>query len=109
MKRLAIFGFGLIGGSIAPAVRKAAPRIELIAIDLPGAISKPEVLALTDDQLDSTDRARVQSAVATADLCVLAAPVGVIRAELPALLESGSVITDCGSTKRSICTAVSRL
>ncbi|MEI9953832.1 MAG: prephenate dehydrogenase/arogenate dehydrogenase family protein [Pseudomonadota bacterium] len=109
MKRLAIFGFGLIGASIAAAVRKAEPAIELVAIDLPGAIDLPEVRALTDEQIDSSDRARVRSAAKLADLCVLAAPVSVIRAELPGLLESVQVVTDCGSTKRSICAAVSGL
>lgn len=109
MKRLAIFGFGLIGASIAAAVRKAAPGIQLVAIDLPNALASPQVRALTDEQVDSTDRARVQSAVAAADLCVVAAPVAVIRAELPALLQAGQVVTDCGSTKRSICAAVSGL
>ena len=109
MKRLAIFGFGLIGASIAAAVRKAAPRIELVAIDLPGAIDAPEVRSLTDEQVCGTDRPRGLDVARTADLCGLAAPVSVIRAELPVLLESAQVVTDCGSTKRSICAAVSGL
>jgi prephenate dehydrogenase len=109
MKRLAIFGFGLIGASIAAAVRKAAPGIALVAIDLPGTVHTPAVCALTDEQIDSTDRAGVRSATKVADLCVLAAPVSVIRAELPLVLETAQVVTDCGSTKRSICAAVSGL
>lgn len=109
MKRLAIFGFGLIGASIAAAVRKAAPGIALVGIDLPKTIASAEVRALTDEQLDSTARAHVQRAVGEADLCVLAAPVSVIRSELPALLDAARVITDCGSTKRSICAAVAGL
>jgi prephenate dehydrogenase len=109
MKRLAIFGFGLIGASIAAAVRQAAPAVELFAIDLPEAIGAPEVRALSDVQIVSTDHARVKSAVKSADLCVLAAPVSVICAQLPALLESAQVVTDCGSTKRSICAAVAGL
>jgi len=109
MKRLAIFGFGLIGASIAAAVRKAAPEISLVGIDLPKAVTSAEVRALTDEQIDSSDRERVRQAVARADLCVLAAPVAVIRAELPALLQSAQVVTDCGSTKRSIYEAVSGL
>jgi prephenate dehydrogenase len=109
MKRLAIFGFGLIGASIAAAVRKAAPDTVLVAIDLPGAFGAPAVGELTDEQVDSTDRASVRKAAESADLCVLAAPVSVIRAELPRLLESAQVVTDCGSTKRSICAAVSGL
>jgi prephenate dehydrogenase len=109
MKRLAIFGFGLIGASIAAAVRKAAPEIEIVAIDLPGAIASPDVCALSDAQIDSADSAGVRSAAAAADLCVLAAPVSVIRAQLPVLLEWAQVVTDCGSTKRSICAAASGL
>src|SRR6188768_57516 len=95
-----------IGASIAAAVRKAAPSIEVIGIDLPSAILSAEVRALTDEQIDSSDRERVQNGVARAELCVLAAPVSVIRSELPALLEAAPVVTDCGSTKRSICAAV---
>jgi len=109
MKRLAIFGFGLIGASIAAAVRKAAPDVALIGIDLPEAVASVEVRALTDEQIDSADRERVARAVADADLCVLSAPVSVIQAQLPTLLESVRVVTDCGSTKRSICDAVSGL
>jgi len=109
MKRLAIFGFGLIGASIAAAVRKATPGVSLVAIDLPTAVFAPEVRALSDEQVDGTDRARLQAEVALADLCVVSAPVSVIRAELPALLEAAQVVTDCGSTKRSICAAVSGL
>jgi prephenate dehydrogenase len=109
MKRLAIFGFGLIGASIAAAVRKAAAQVELVAIDLPGTIGQAEVRALTDEQIDSTDRARVRSVASSADLCVLAAPVSVICAELPSVLESAQVVTDCGSTKRSIWAAASGL
>lgn len=109
MKRLAIFGFGLIGASIAAAVRKAAPDVSLVAIDLPEAVTQPEVRALTDDQIESRERALVQRAVGSADLCVLAAPVSVICDELPGLLEAAPVVTDCGSTKGSIQSAVSAL
>lgn len=109
MKRLAVFGFGLVGASVAAAVRKAAPEVELVALDLPRVLAASEVRALSDERVDSGDRARVQQAVATADLCLLAAPVSVIARELPALLECAEVVTDCGSTKRSICAAIAGL
>jgi prephenate dehydrogenase len=107
MKQIAIFGFGLVGASIAAAVREAAPEIELVAIDLTDVVASSPVRALANRCVDSNDREGVRSVTATADLCVLAAPVGVITAELPGLLESAQVVTDCGSTKRSICAAVS--
>ena len=109
MKRLAVFGFGLVGASIAAAVRKAAPNTELVAIDLPAVVNAGEVRALSDEQIESGDRARIRLVAESADLCVLAAPVSVIAAELPLLLESAQAVTDCGSTKRSICAAIADL
>ncbi len=109
MKRLALFGFGLIGASIAAAVRKAAPSVEIIALDLPLVLASSEVRALSDTQVDSSDAPAVRDAVASADLCVLAAPVSVIAAALPNVLEVARVVTDCGSTKRSICAQASGL
>lgn len=109
MKQIAVFGFGLIGASIAAAVRRASPATEIVAIDLPATLARPEVIALSDQQVDSSDRARVQQAAAVADLCVLAAPVSVIESALPVLLETAQVVTDCGSTKRSICAGVAGL
>jgi prephenate dehydrogenase len=107
MKQIAIFGFGLVGASIAAAVREVAPEIELVAIDLTDVVASSPVRALADRCVDSADREAVRSVAVTADVCVLAAPVSVITAELPLLLESAQVVTDCGSTKRSICAAVS--
>ena len=109
MKRIAVFGFGLVGASIAAAVRKAAPAVQIVAVDLPHVLAAPEVHALSDQQVHSADHASLRVVVEAADLCVLAAPVGVIVAELPGLLEHAKVITDCGSTKRSICASVSGL
>ena len=109
MKHLAVFGFGLIGASIAAAVRRAAAHVEITAIDVPAALTGPEVRVLSDQQLDSADRTSVQQAAAAADLCVLAAPVSVIASVLPMLLETARVVTDCGSTKRSVCAGVAGL
>ena len=109
MKRLAVFGFGLIGASIAAAVRRASPTVQITAIDVPSALAGPEVRALSDQQLDSADRASVQRVAAASDLCVLAAPVSVIASVLPVLLEAARVVTDCGSTKRSIYAGVAAL
>jgi prephenate dehydrogenase len=105
MKQVAVFGFGLLGASLAAAVRKAEPSTRLVAIDLTTVVVSDAARNLADELVDSTDRARVRSVTEVSDLCVLAAPVSVIAAELPALLEWAQVITDCGSTKRSICDA----
>ena len=106
MKGVAVFGFGLVGASLAAAVRRAAPKIHLVAIDLPPVLASAEVQALSDERVDSSDREQVRRVAAEVDVCVLSAPVSVIAAELPLLLESARVVTDCGSTKRSICAGV---
>ncbi|MEP7048717.1 MAG: prephenate dehydrogenase/arogenate dehydrogenase family protein [Pseudomonadota bacterium] len=105
MKQIAVFGFGLMGASIAAALRESTAQIQIVAIDLPAVLAAPAVRSLADQCLASDERDRVQAVAATADLCVLAAPVSVIAAQLPSLLEFAQVITDCGSTKRSICAA----
>ncbi|MEO7038116.1 MAG: prephenate dehydrogenase/arogenate dehydrogenase family protein [Polyangiaceae bacterium] len=109
MKQVAIFGFGLVGASIAAAIRESGAGIEIIAIDLPTVIASPAVRALAHECIASDDLVRLSSVAAAADLCVLAAPVSVIMAQLPTLLESAQAITDCGSTKRSICATVAGL
>jgi prephenate dehydrogenase len=102
MKQISVLGFGLVGASLAAAVRAADPTIRIVGIDLAQVVASPAAQRLADDLVDSADRARVRAVAAASDLCVLAAPVSVIVAELPALLESAQVVTDCGSTKRSI-------
>ena len=107
MKQIAIFGFGLIGASLAAALRESAPHIEIVAVDLATVIETPAVRALAHRYIATDEQQRVQAIASTADLCVLAAPVSVIIAQLPALLEFAQVVTDCGSTKRSISAAAS--
>ncbi len=106
MKQIAIFGFGLVGASIAAALREAAPETEIIALDLPHVLASPAVRALAHAFIDSADHAQLRAAAGSADLCVLAAPVAVIRASLPTFIEAGQVVTDCGSSKRSIYASV---
>lgn len=105
MKQLAIFGFGLVGASLAAAVREANPATHLVAIDLAAVIASGAARVLADELVDTSDQSRVRQVAEASDLCVLAAPVGVIARQLPALLECAQVVTDCGSTKRSICAA----
>jgi prephenate dehydrogenase len=85
-ERLAIVGAGLIGTSILQSARRAWPAVETVALDA------------------GDDLSRLRGA----ELVVLAAPVGAIVALLDAIpphLSPGTVVTDCGSTKRAICAA----
>ncbi|HEX3774364.1 MAG TPA: prephenate dehydrogenase/arogenate dehydrogenase family protein [Polyangiaceae bacterium] len=106
MKQLAIVGFGLVGASLAAAVRAADSAIEIVAVDRAEVVTSAAARRLADELVDVADRAHVVAIAEHADICVLSAPVRVIAAELPALLERARIVTDCGSTKRAICAAV---
>lgn len=98
MKRLAIYGPGLLGGSVALAARKhqAADRVALWA-RRSEAIAEIESSGLVD--LVSNEHHEVLEDV---DLVVLATPVGAISAILNAILPQlpkGAVITDLCSVK----------
>ena len=89
LSRIVIIGNGLIGGSIELALRDAAVT---------------DVVAL--------DRGADLSAVTSADLVVLAAPVQANIALLPeirAVLRPSAVVTDVSSTKAAICAAADGL
>lgn len=97
--KIAIFGLGLIGGSIALAARQQWPGGLVIGIDDKAVLE----LAMLRHAIDVAADDPVVAA--EADLVILAAPVSV-NAELLDTVErhvSGqAIVTDVGSTKRSI-------
>lgn len=96
-RRVAIVGIGLIGGSLAAALKQSRPDVMVVGIDRgrrPGAALVP---------LDGFGRSLRD--VADADLVVLAAPVDVnlaVLAEVARYADPAATITDVGSTKRAI-------
>jgi prephenate dehydrogenase len=56
--------------------------------------------------VSATDTRNIETAVAAADLVLLATPVAAIVALLPELVARARIVTDCGSTKRAIARAV---
>ena len=108
IERLAIVGVGLLGGSVAKAVRAQALAREVVGIGRDLARLGP---ALRDGALDrvTTDLAE---GVAGADRILLAAPVLANETLLPRVWRAaspGAVLTDVGSTKRGIAAAADRL
>jgi len=105
-ERIAIVGFGLIGASIALAVRRRWAAVRITAIDRPDVVSS----AL---RAGAADAGGENPALCTdADLVVLAAPVQTnirILGELSALVNSPALVTDVGSTKRQIAQEALRL
>src|SRR6187431_3132544 len=97
--RLAIVGLGLIGGSIALAVRERWSSVLITAVD------RPPVLAHASSS-GAIDRAASTVAdLGLADLIILAAPVRQnvqLLSEVMRRLSDGTIVTDVGGTKRDI-------
>ena len=99
--KIAIIGMGLIGASIARASRRAGLATVMAGYDAdPAAMADVAALALVDDVADSA-----AAAVVDADLVIMAVPVGAVGAVAETIIphmKSGAVLTDTGSTKRSV-------
>ena len=99
--KITIIGMGLIGASIARASRRAGLATVMAGYDAnPAAMADVAALALVDDVADSAE-----AAVADADLVIMAVPVGAVGAVAETIIphmKPGAVLTDTGSTKRSV-------
>ena len=107
-RKVAIVGLGLIGGSLALAIRRAHPEIELIGIDRDLPTLR---LALAQDAIDRGS-SQLEEGVSEADLIVLATPISAIikiLPKLPEIIEKDAIVTDTGSAKRVICQAAERV
>jgi prephenate dehydrogenase len=104
MRRLAIVGFGLIGGSLALALRRSG-NIHVTAIDRAPVLARAEAKHAADELLPLEEADAMRHALEAADLTVLAVPVATIVRLLPWSLTHARVVTDCGSTKREIAQA----
>ncbi len=108
IERLAIVGVGLLGGSVAKAVRAQALAREIVGVGRDLARLGP---AVRDGALDraTTDLAE---GVAGADRVLLAAPVLANETLLQRVWQAaspGALLTDVGSTKGGIAGAADRL
>ena len=106
LRKLSILGPGLLGGSIGLAARqrKVTRRVSMWA-RRPDAADRAYQLGAADEA--TTDLAKV---VADAELVVLATPIGAMRAlveQILPILPAGCVVTDVGSVKYPIVTALS--
>ncbi len=106
--RVAIVGLGLMGGSLALALKARGACREVIGIP-----RRQETLQAALAQ-GCIDRGTIDLAegLAEADIVVLATPVRTILSSLPGLgemLPPGCLLTDLGSTKSRIARAMNRL
>jgi prephenate dehydrogenase len=97
--RLVVVGVGLIGGSVAAALRACGRVGRVVGVGRGRAnIERALALGVIDETADS-----VAAAAETADLVLLAVPVGQndsVLGELKDAITRGVIVTDAGSTKR---------
>ncbi len=98
---LSIIGVGLIGGSLARALRKAGCVNRVTGCNQSvDTLKKARALAVIDDYTLA-----VNEAVADADVVVMATPLITTEKLLPQIVESlkpGAILTDVGSAKGSV-------
>ena len=104
MKRIAIVGFGLIGGSLALALRRNG-GVHVTAIDRAPVLERAAARAAADEHLPLEQADELKAALERSDITVLAVPVSTIVRLIPWSLSHARVVTDCGSTKREIVNA----
>jgi cyclohexadieny/prephenate dehydrogenase len=101
LRRVAIVGLGLLGGSIGLAVREHLPGVTTTGYDAdPAARARASERQLTDKVCDSA-----AEAVREAQLVILCVPVGAMGAaakEIAPHLRIGTMISDVGSSKQSV-------
>ena len=108
IQRLCIIGVGLIGGSLARALREMGEVGEVIGCGRGEANLQMAVRLGVIDRYD-LDPAR---AVAGADVVVIAVPLGAIEPVLRSIvphLAADAVVTDVGSAKSSVVADVARV
>src|SRR6516165_1246734 len=99
--RVALIGVGLIGSSLARALRRDSPGTSIVA-----CARRSETLAAVR-RLDLADETTHDPAVAAvgADLAVIATPLSAyaeIGARIAPVLQPGAILADVGSVKQAV-------
>jgi cyclohexadieny/prephenate dehydrogenase len=104
-QRIAIIGLGLLGGSIGLAVKEYLPGARTTGFDLePGNRTRAAERGLVDQVFDSS-----ADAVREADLVIFCVPPGAMgdaAREIAGAVPADAVISDVGSCKQSVATAL---
>ncbi|MEX0602248.1 MAG: prephenate dehydrogenase [Bacteroidota bacterium] len=106
-RRVTIVGIGLIGGSLALAIKRRFPAVTVIGVDRPAVLRR----AVRRKAIDEGFRS-ISSAVRNADLVILATPLRSILNHLLRVQQSASpsaLVTDVGSVKGAVMQEAARL
>ena len=101
LKKVAVVGVGLIGGSFAMGLRRAGAVGSIIGVDRdPAALERAIELGVIDTAAESASEA-----ARGADLVVVAVPVraiGTVLHDVALAMDATTVVTDVGSTKTDV-------
>src|SRR5437870_2159216 len=103
VERLAVVGTGLIGASVGLAAREAGVG------EVRGWDIDPDALAAAGERGAVEPASSVAAAVEGAELAIVAAPVAAVPLQVAAVLAAsgeGTTVTDVGSTKGAVTSAV---
>lgn len=101
LKNFAIFGVGLIGGSLALALKQAMPDAHITGVGRAGETLQSAI----DLGVIDTAASSAEAAIQQADIAIIAAPVAQtakILASIAPHLPSHTIVTDVGSTKSDV-------
>jgi len=107
--RVCVIGLGLIGGSIALALKSRRPRMNLVGCDVKAVLDVARGSGVFSALIESK---KLAQAVKDCDYVFLCAPYSVnvqLLMQLHELVPQGCVITDVGGLKREICHVARRL
>ena len=108
VRRLSILGVGLLGGSIGLAARSRLKECKVAGYGHRAAtLQAARDMGALDEAYDA-----IEPAIRDADLIVLCTPVGLLPTLLHQIstgLTPGAIVTDVGSTKRSVVESAERL
>jgi prephenate dehydrogenase len=104
IETVGIVGLGLIGGSLALALRRASPGLRILGVDSDG---RTRALAVSEKACTSCETVE-EARLADCELVVLAVPAEPLLAILPQIalrMRPGSTLTDVCGAKERICAA----
>lgn len=110
-KKIVIFGVGLIGGSFALAQKKAAAATQIVGVGRTAAPLERAIALGIIDSASSAESDALASCLRDADLILIATPVAQTEAILRVIaphLQTGTIVTDAGSTKTDVVAAARR-
>ena len=108
LNRVSILGVGLLGGSIGLAIRSRMTSSRVAGYGHRSATLEKAIEIGAIDEAHAT----LPTAVQGADLVILCTPVGMLEEmlrQIAAHLKPGAIVTDVGSTKRSVVTAAEKI